>query len=230
MSRWLPLTLLACASCGDNLIATFDAAAPDGGADASIDPPAIVDASTDAAIDPPTCTADTTVDEANCGTCGHACAGGQVCRNSTCSCPTGVVPPLVFPTGTEQFFGAGAFTIALAPTLSLSGINGLAFGFSTSLPKNTNIDLATVPLGSTPFVAAGVGLDIQSFSLDASYVATAGTIRFSKLCATEIQGTLTNATFQGISSGFLGLPTPDPTGCQVHVNAVAFHLMTAPCP
>ena len=227
MTRW-PLLLVVCGACGDNLLVS----------DAGGDAPVIVDAPTGSgsgtpdSVTPPACTADTTVDEANCGACGNVCAGGQVCKSSTCSCPTGVVPPLVFPTGTEQFFSLGGSSIALGPTLSLSGINGLVFGFSASLPLNTNIDLAGVPLGSTPFVGAAVGIDIQNFGLDASYVATSGTIRFTKLCDTEIQGTLTNVTFNGLSGGLLGggIPTVDPAGCEVHVNAVAFHLMTAACP
>ncbi len=226
MSRW-PLVLVVCVACGDNLLVSD--AGGDGSqiVDASSDSPGTSDSTT-----PPTCTADTTVDEANCGACGTLCAGGQVCKSSTCSCPTGVVPPIVFPTGTEQFFPAGNITIALGPTLSLSGINGLVFGVSSTLPLNTNIDLATVPLGSTPFVGAAVGIDIQNLALDASYLATTGTIRFTKICDTEIQGTLSNATFNGLSGGLLGggIPMVDPAGCEIHVNTVAFHLMTAACP
>ncbi|MFN0252545.1 MAG: hypothetical protein ACKV2T_37055 [Kofleriaceae bacterium] len=219
MLRWV-LTLVVCAACGDNLLPLVDAG------DASLPEPDSV------TIDAPACTANTSSDEANCGECGHLCLGGEVCRNATCDCPSGVVPPLVFPTGAEQFFAAGGFTIALGPTLSLSGINGIVFGFDASVPLNTNIDLATVPLGSTPFVGSAVGVDIQNFSLDASYLATAGTIRFTKRCDTEIQGTLTNATFQGLSGGLLGggIPMVDPDGCVVNVNSLTFHLMTAACP
>lgn len=218
MLRWT-LTLVACAACGDNLV-------PD-----IVDAPVPID-SAEATPDAPECTADVTSDEANCGECGHLCFGGEVCKNATCGCPSGVVPPLVFPTGTEQFFAAGGFTIALGPTLSLSGINGLVFGFDGTVPLDTNIDLATVPLGSTPFVGSGVGIDLQNFALDASYLATAGTIRFTKRCDTEIQGTLTSATFNGLSGGLLGggIPMVDPDGCVVHVSSLTFHLMTAACP
>ena len=219
MVRW-QLVFGICAACGDNLNG-LDTPAPDA-------PPP------DAAPIPetPVCEADFSNDETNCGECRHVCRGGEVCSNAACDCPVGVIPPFVFPTGFEQFFGAGGFNIALAPTISLSGVNGLVFGYDSSIPLDTDIDLETVPLGSTPLVGSAVGLDIQNFALDASYLATAGTIRFTKHCDTEIQGTLKNATFAGISGGLLGggIPMVDPDGCTVHVTTLAFHLMTAPCP
>ncbi len=217
MVRWQLLLVVSCAACGDNLQAPAPDAPP-------VDSPRIPDA--------PVCEAEVSTDEANCGECDHLCHGGEVCKNAACSCPVGIVPSLVFPTGLEQFFGAGAATLALAPTLSLGGVNGLVFGYDASIPLDTDIDLATVALGSPPFVGSLVGLDIQNFALDASYLATAGTIRFSKRCDTEIQGTLRNATFNGISGGLLGggIPMVDPDGCVVHVNLLTFHLATAACP
>jgi hypothetical protein len=214
MSRWA--WLVVCAACGDNL----QAPPPDASPDAAPEPDATV------------CEADVTSDEANCGACEKLCKGGEVCRMSACLCPTGVVPPLVFPTGLEQFFGAGGFTLALAPTLSIAGINGLVFGFDASIPLDTDIDLSTVPLGATPFVGSLVGLDIEGLMIDASYMATAGTIRFTKRCETEVQGRLTNATFNGISGGLLGggIPMIDPDGCEIHITTLNFHLATEPCP
>jgi len=211
--RWILLVLVA--ACGDDLHYAADAALPDTA------PP-------DTA---PACDLDTSEDEANCGDCDHLCAGGEVCKAGSCACPAGVIPPLVFPTGIEQFFGLGGFNIVLAPTLSIGGINGLVFGYDIGLPLDTDIDLATVPLGSTPFVGSAVGVDLQNMSLDASYLATAGTIRFTKRCETEIEGTLTDATFNGISGGLLGggIPMPDPDGCVVEVSSLSFHLATAPC-
>ncbi|HEY5952661.1 MAG TPA: hypothetical protein VIV40_44485 [Kofleriaceae bacterium] len=217
MLRW-QIPLIVCAACGDNL----EAPAPDA-------PPPDSAAMPDAA---PVCEKDVSSDEANCGACDHICHGGEVCKNAACGCPTGLIPPLVFPTGTEQFFGAGGFNIALAPTLSIGGVNGLLFGYDAGTPLDTDIDLSTVPLGTTPFVGSAAGLDIQNMSLDASYVATAGTLHFTKRCDTEIQGTLTNATFNGLSGGLLGggVPMVDPEGCVIHVNALTFHLSTAACP
>ena len=217
MLRW-HLALLVCAACGDNL----KPAAPDA------PPPPDAPPTPDATV----CAADLTSDEANCGACEHLCHGGEVCKNAACTCPTGLVPPVVFPTGTEQFFGTGGFNIALAPTLSIDGINGLVFGYDANVPVGTDIDLSTVALGSPPFVGSAAGLDIQNFALDASYVATAGTLHFTKHCDTEIQGTLKNATFNGLSGGLLGggVPMVDPEGCVVHVTSLTFHLSTAACP
>ncbi len=212
--RWVPLFLIA--ACGDNLHFAPDAATPD-----TAPPPP------DAAV----CDLDVSEDEANCGACDHLCHGGEVCKDASCECPGGVVPPFVFPTGFEQFFGLGGFQLVLAPTLGLGSINGLIFGYDTGLPLDTDIDLATVPLGSTPFVASAVGLDIETMALDASYFATSGTIKFTKRCETEIEGTLRNATFNGVTGGLLGggIPMPDPDGCVVQVTTLSFHLATAPC-
>lgn len=225
MSRWL-LSLVLCAACGDNLHpAEPDAAPPDTPAG----PDAALCGTGEASCDG-TCIS-VTEDEANCGACTNVCHGGEVCKSSACECPTGVVPPLVFPTGVEQFFNLGAATITLAPTLSLGGVNGLVFGHDANIPLDTDIDLSTIPLGSTPFVAALAGLDVMSFKLDASYVATAGTITFTKRCDTEIEGTLKNATFNGVQGGIVDgtLPTIDPDGCVIHVNTLSFHLMTTAC-
>jgi len=86
-------------------------------------------------------------------------------------------------------------------------------------------------LGSAPFVAALAGLDVMSFKIDASYVATAGIMKFTKRCDTEIEGTLKNATFKGVAGGIVDgtIPTIDPDGCVIQVSTLAFHLMTAPC-
>ena len=224
--RW-QLLLVICVGCGDNLQATL---VPDAPLDSAPLPDTLVCGMTEASCDG-TCL-DVSADENNCGGCGSVCHGGEVCTTGTCNCPSGVIPPLVFPTGLEQFFGAGGFTLALAPTITLSGLNGLVFGYDAGIPLDTDIDLSTVALGSTPFVGSAVGLDIQNLSIDASYLATAGTIRFTKLCDTEIEGTLTDATFNGISGGLLGggIPMVDPDGCVMHVNMLVFHLSTAACP
>ncbi len=218
------LSLVLCAACGDNRQVV-----PDAAVDAFVVDTLVCEsgaAACEGACIP------VTADETNCGACMNVCHGGEVCKNAQCDCPTGVVPSLVFPTGFEQFFGVAGFTLTLAPTLSLGGVNGLVFGTSATVPLDTDIDLATVPLGTPPFVGALAGLDVQSFMVDATYLATAGTIRFTKRCDTEIEGTLTNATFNGISGGLLGggIPMIDPAGCVIHVSSLAFHLATAACP
>ncbi|MBX3156876.1 MAG: hypothetical protein KF773_12955 [Deltaproteobacteria bacterium] len=229
MSRWVPLLVVCCAACGDNLRPAEADAALEADAAVPPGPDAMVCGAGQASCDGECISV--TGDEANCGGCDNACHGGEVCTDAMCKCPTGVIPPFVFPTGIEQFFPLGPLTLTLAPTLSLGGVNGIIFGHGPSVPLNTDIDLASVPLGSPPFLAAIAGLDVMSFQIDASYVATAGTIRFTKRCDTEIQGTLRNATFNGVSGNFIdgSIPTVDPQGCVIHVTNFSFHLRTAPC-
>jgi hypothetical protein len=225
MSRWT-LMLALCSACGDNLKPDV---LPDAEADAFV-VDTLVCATGEAACEGE-CIGVAT-DETNCGACANVCHGGEVCKNAECKCPVGIVPSLVFPTGFEQFFPVGGFVLTLAPTLSLSGVNGLVFGTSASIALNTDIDLASVPLGTPPFVGSLAGLDVQGLMVDATYLATAGTIRFTKRCDTEIEGTLTNATFNGISGGLLGggIPMIDPEGCVIQVPTLNFHLATAACP
>ena len=225
--RWL-IPLVVCAACGDNIQIVPDAVVL---VDATPTPDTLVCAASE--LDCDGACLDVSADEANCGACGNVCHGGEVCKTTTCKCPTGFIPGNLDPLGFDQFFGAAGFTIALAPSLTLSGINALLFGYDLSNPLDTDIDLATVALGSTPFVGAGVGLDIQAMSLDTQYLATAGTLRFTKLCDTEIEGTLTNATFNGVSLGDLTsgqIPIVDPAGCVVQISSINFHVATAPCP
>jgi hypothetical protein len=225
--RWL-IPLVVCAACGDNIQVT---AAPDAALDAPSGPDALVCAASERICDG--ACLDVASDEANCGDCGNICHGGEVCKNTACNCPTNFLPGTLIPLGFDQFFNAGVFTIALAPSPTLTSINALFFGYDPSNPLNTDIDLATVALGSTPFVGAGVGLDIQAMKLDTQYVATAGTLRFTKLCDTEIQGTITDATFNGVSLGDITMgqiPMIDPAGCVAHISTINFHVATAPCP
>jgi hypothetical protein len=217
--RW-PLLLVTFAACsyGDNLERAADAALPD-----------TADVTPDA---PPLCDADVSNSEQNCGECGFVCAGGEVCTNGECNCPANPIPTFIFPTGLEQFIPVGLFTLAIAPAISLNGLNGLVIGFDTALPLDTDIDLATVPLGSTPLVGALTGLDptAMPISIDATYLATGGTIRFTKLCDTEIEGTITNATFNGVGGDILtNGGVIDPQGCEVQVGTITFHLMTTAC-
>lgn len=222
-----PLLLVTFAACsyGDNLQNPADAALPD----TAVAPDASLCEAGQTSCDG--ACLDVSNNEQNCGECGFPCAGGEVCTAGQCDCPSNPIPTFLFPTGLEQFFPIGGFTIALAPAISINGINGLLIGFDTTLPLDTDIDLATVPLGSTPFVGALTGLDItMGFSIDASYLATAGTMRFTKLCDTEIEGTITNATFNGIGGDILtNGGVIDPEGCEVQVGTITFHLMTAAC-
>ena len=64
---------------------------------------------------------------------------------------------------------------------------------------------------------------------DAAYTATAGILRLTRACGTEVEGTLTNATFRGVNGGLM-TPEIDPLGCTITVPSIAFHIMTAACP
>ena len=86
-----------------------------------------------------------------------------------------------------------------------------------------------VPLGETPFVAAAYRFDLGTMSSDAAYTVTAGTLRLTRACGTEVEGTLTGATFRGVKGGFMA-PEIDPLGCTITVPSIAFHIMTAACP
>ena len=79
-----------------------------------------------------------------------------------------------------------------------------------------------------PFVGAGYNFDLGTNTIDASYVATAGTLHIDEVCATHMEGTLTNATFTGITGGFTN-PTIDPDGCTFTVASVTFAMGTTPC-
>lgn len=221
LRRALGIVLLL-AGCGDNVTVTPpDAAPPDA-------PPPPPDAALCSGAEVPcdgTCV-DPATDEQNCGGCGVACQGGAVC-GGTCTCPTNLIPATIEPSGFDQFQGAGPITVAISPNFG-AGINPLIIGYSGSTALDTDFDLATIPLGQTPFVAAGVNFDINTMSLDATFVATAGTLRLTQRCDTEVIGTLTDVTFQGVGGGFTN-PEIDPEGCTFTVASVAFHIASSPC-
>ena len=103
---------------------------------------------------------------------------------------------------------AGAFTIGLTPLPTLSGINALIFGYDASNPLDTDIDLAAVPLGSTPFVAAG----------------GTGTVRIAEALAQRAarDGDLPNALVAA-----LGAAPPDPAavGAEIEAAEEGFRLL-----
>lgn len=218
------LSLLVLAACGDDGAATPDAFVP---------PP---DAAPDAAVS--TCAApkkmcgntclDVSGDEQNCGDCGVECNGGEAC-NGTCACAPPFIPATVAPGGFDQFQAAGGIQLAIGPVLDAGGIHPIIVGYALDIPLSTDIDLSTVAIGDAPFVAAGYRLDTANLSVDAAYVATSGTLRITNACATEVQGTLTNATFRGVNGGLMN-PMLDPNGCTVAGVTMTFHISTAPCP
>lgn len=220
------LFVLLMAACGDDAAVKPDALVP-------ID--AAVDARPDAA---PTCAApmkmcgnsclDVSADETNCGDCGIECKGGEAC-DSTCACAPPFIPTSLTPSGFDQFQGMGGAQIAIGPYFGPSGIHPIIIGYTATTPLATDIDLSTVAVGDLPFVAAGYRVDTTTFAIDASFLATSGTLRLTSACATDIEGTLTNATFRGVTGGLMD-PMVDPNGCMFTGVTMAFHISTGPCP
>ena len=233
MNRPGMLFVLLLAACGDDGAAKPDATV-------------LIDAAIDASPDAPACAAPmktcgtdciaVATDEANCGDCGVTCKGGEAC-DGACACPANFIPATLPSSGFDQFMNQGTAIIAIGPYIDSSGIHPIVFGLTDTTPLDTDIDLSTVAVGDIPFVAAGYRLDTGTFAFDAGYLATAGILRFTKRCGTEVEGTLTNATFRGVTGGFQN-PTVDPAGCTLPAPAtppapgltVAFHVMTAACP
>ncbi len=171
---------------------------------------------------------DVSTDEQNCGDCGIACNGGEVC-GGTCACAPPFIPSTVDPSGFDQFQAAGGIQLAIGPQIDGSGINPIIIGYAQDTPLSTDIDLSMVALGDAPFVAAGYHADIQAQTVDAAFVATSGTLRITNACDTEVQGTLTNATFRGVNGGLTN-PSIDPNGCTVANVTMTFRISTAACP
>lgn len=201
--------------------------------------PVAIDAMPDAAVDaPPACTTpnmmcgasclDVSVDEENCGSCGTECNGGEACTANACACPSPFIPPTLGADQFDQFMSVGmGISIALNPNFG-DGINPFIVGFDAQTALDTDIDLSAIPLGEVPFVGAGYHFDLGTNSLDATYVATAGTLRITENCATHLEGTLAGATFRGTMGGLTN-PTIDPDGCMFTVATVTFAMGTTPC-
>jgi hypothetical protein len=167
-------------------------------------------------------------DEANCGDCGIECKGGEAC-DGTCACAPAFIPATVTPGGFDMFQGMGGAQIAIGPVFDQAGIHPIIVGYTATTPLATDIDLSTVAVGDLPFIAAGYRVDTMTFTTDAAFLATAGTLRLTSACATDIEGTLTNATFRGVTGGLMD-PMVDPNGCMFTGITMAFHISTGPCP
>lgn len=204
--------------------------------------PTIVDAMPDAPpVDSaPACTTpnmmcgtsclDVSTDEANCGSCGMECNGGQACNTNTCRCaPQDFVPPTLTAGQFDQLMDVGqGISIALNPNIG-DGINPFIVGYDAQTPIDTDIDLSTIAVGDTPFVALGYHFDLGTNSIDATFLATSGTLHIDQLCATHMEGTLTGATFKGTTGGFTN-PAVDPAGCTYPIATVTFAMGDTACP
>jgi hypothetical protein len=217
------LFVLLLSACGDDAAIKPDAAVP-------IDAPA-----PDAA---PVCAAPkkqcgnsclaVAIDEDNCGDCGVVCGGGQACDGS-CACAPPFIPATVAPGGFDQFQSQGGALIAIGPVFDAAGIHPMIIGYTATTPLATDIDLSTLTVGNLPFVAAGYRVDTATLTTDAAFVATAGTLRLTSACATDVEGTLTDATFRGVTGGLMN-PMVDLNGCMFTGVTMTFHISTAACP
>jgi hypothetical protein len=172
--------------------------------------------------------ADTSNDEANCSECGMACKGGESCTASKCACPTpnNFLPGSIAPGAGLQFIQQG---FALSTVTGANGTNGLVsnLGTATTGQEYTLSGPAGGGQPPTPWFAALYGVDIANKSTDSFYVATAGTVKFTALCASEAKGTLTDVTFSGATGNPLGGSiTIDPTGCTFTVAKLDFDIIT----
>ena len=171
---------------------------------------------------------DTTLDEQHCGSCTTVCDPGEACQLSNCACPPSFVPAA--PNFVQQQIDA---TLLPGATLGIGGmlnstIDAIIVAYPTATVQvNHNYDLAGATAGSPPFVAAGYDINLDNFTPSASFYATRGTLRFTKVCADGFAGTLTSGHFVAV----MGLmnPTLVPNGCAFDVPTMAFAYGNA-CP
>ncbi|MGE0397362.1 MAG: hypothetical protein AB7T06_11620 [Kofleriaceae bacterium] len=173
---------------------------------------------------------DVSTDEENCGSCGNPCNGGEACTANACACaPTNFIPDTLVGGQFDQLMDVGGgISIALNANIG-DGINPFIVGYDAQTPIDADIDLSMVTLGNAPFVGAGYHFDLGTNTIDASFVATEGTLHIDVVCATHMEGTLTNATFRGITGGFTN-PAIDPDGCMFTLPTVTFAMGADPCP
>ena len=124
-------------------------------------------------------------------------------------------------------------TLLPGATLGIGGmlnstIDAIIVAYPTATVQvNHNYDLAGATAGTPPFVAAGYDINLDNFTPSASFYATRGTLRFTKVCADGFAGTLTSGHFVAV----MGLmnPTLVPNGCAFDVPTMAFAYGNA-CP
>lgn len=191
----------------------------------------LLDAPPDAAIDALVCApltacsgtcVDTTSDPDNCGQCDMQCTSGKVCAASACACPPSFAPATVTATAQDMVRTdlPGAY-VAITPFSDGSNLDIAAVGYArTGTVLNQVYTLSGTNPGTPPFFALGYKLNLSTFTPAASFYATAGKLTFTKACDKGAAGTLTEATFQGVTS--IQNPTIDPNGCTFTVASLAF--------
>jgi hypothetical protein len=228
------LTLGAIAACGggDDAVTVVDAAV-DAAIDAPIDAPPLV-------CNPPTMNCggmcvNTTNDEMYCGNCQTACTGGRTCQTSQCMCP---------PVTLMSTYSGGLGGTFQGFLLGSSAFSGDAL-IIVADPVNTVVDMdytmSEANLGTLPSAGFGVNVDLINQTADASFAATEGTLRITKMCPGTpnqippdggIMGTLTNVKFSAVDGLFQGNPTVTPGGCTLPSTgtiSIAFSLGDVSC-
>jgi hypothetical protein len=188
----------------------------------------------DAAVDVAACTntltmltscdgtcVDLTIDQGNCGSCGHACTPAASCATSACACPA-------------EFLGASPPVLA---TQMVSAASGYVSGVAGVTGTDGNAHAVVVTASATAPLATALTIDNQVYvALDyqvtsatqvrAIYLATAGTVKLSRRCAAGLAGTLHDVDLVEVDpSTFTALPG----GCTTTITDLAFDI-GQPCP
>ena len=171
---------------------------------------------------------DLTNDPLHCGSCDNPCNAGEVCTDSTCSCPTYDFIPATLsgnPTGQDMMLNQLAPTLVGITPYFAAEIDAFGVGFdstdgATQLGVPYTLDGATLP--NPPFAVAAYNIDINTFTPEAAFAAVSGTVTFTQRCATGVAGTLTDVTFQAAT--FNLPPEVDPNGCTFHVDTLVFSI------
>lgn len=231
----IPFALLAAVGCSSKSSGT----APDAPVITTTDAPPPIDAMPDALV----CTApekqcvtgtctNTDTDEKNCGDCNVVCKGGQACTTGACACPASFLPDTrTADPASDRVLAISQIKseIGFAPINNGPRVDALLVSIGTDASNMTLLnhayDMTNNANGasvlSPPVIAAFYNVDASSQmpSADAYYIPTAGTLKFTKICATEIAGTLTNPTFSGASFDQQTFSfSVDPAGCTFKIT------------
>ncbi len=186
---------------------------------------------------------DITSDPDHCGGCDQACPSpGMSCEPGPgpdgadtdlahCECPaedflpSNIVPVSLpipgFNPVTNEYTAPNY--LGLAPLIDGSTLNmfGITFNITTSpTPIGTEIDLAETLSAQVPAVVAGYNINYNTYSAQAAYVVTTGTLVLDTACATGVSGTVTGATFSEVAD--MMDPVIVEGGCSFTKESITF--------